>query len=194
VPVVADDAMADRSVVVLVLNAFTATRVKRLPGDHDFVVVIFVVFAIAATPARGLPVLEGTVCVHTASPLCQVARILRAYSDDSLGVLLLFLLADVGEDQLVRSILFPILEVRDEAIIREVELVGVLLIESDDGVQPVHDRGVAHLDRELASAVEAPRSKLIDPDGGDAIGEKHLTVELQPFERVDLDSEIVENP
>src|SRR2546425_4845397 len=81
------------------------------------------------------------------------------------------LLAAVGERQLLRSLLLAIREVRQQAVIREIERVRVLLVEFDDRVQPVHDWGVAHLDRELAPAVEAPGGKVDRPDdGGDEIG------------------------
>jgi len=72
-PVVAHHFSADASVVVLVLDALASARVERFHGDHDFVVVIFVGFAVAELAAGGLTTLEAAVCVHAAaSPLKRV--------------------------------------------------------------------------------------------------------------------------
>src|SRR6266404_6990231 len=111
------------------------------------------------------------------------------------GSLLPFLLGAVGERQLLRRVLEAIREVRHQAGIREIQWMRLFLVALGDGVQPVHDRGIAHFDRELAPAVEASGRKVDGPhDGVDAIGEEHLAVQLQPLELADLDPDIVENP
>src|SRR2546422_8026393 len=70
------------------------------------------------------------------------------------------LLAAVGERQLLRSLLLAIREVRQQAVIREIERVRVLLVEFDDRVQPVHDGGVAHLDRRSEEHMSELQSRL----------------------------------
>src|SRR6266566_244534 len=57
-----------------------------------------------------------------------------------------FLPSAVGEPQFLRSVHGAIREVRSQAGIREIERVRVFLVEFGDRVQPVHDRGIAHLD------------------------------------------------
>lgn len=78
VPVVPEDAAADRSIVVFVLQTSTGTRVERLLRDDHFAVMIFVLFAVDETSARGSRICENAVRVHAASTpwvlQCQVPR------------------------------------------------------------------------------------------------------------------------
>src|SRR5215471_20656732 len=70
----------------------------------------------------------------------------------------------------------------------------VLPVVAGHMVQALHYLLVVHFDGQLAPAVKAPRGEI---DGTDdralAVSQQHLGVELEVFERVDLNADVVEN-
>src|SRR5579864_3897796 len=64
-----------------------------------------------------------------------------------------------------------------------------------DLVQTFHNIRVAHLDRQLAPAVEAPAGKVDGADDcGGPVSEHHLAVQPQVLELMDFDADVVHDP
>ncbi len=88
-----------------------------------------------------------------------------------------------------------IFEVGEEAFVGQVERVRVLPVVPHHFLQAIHDVVVVHLERQLASSVQASRREVDRADERrDAIGQQHLPVQLEMPEFVHFDPEIVENP
>src|SRR5882672_7204513 len=85
-------------------------------------------------------------------------------------------------------------EIGQQSRVRKIQRMRMLPVVLGDLVQPIHDGSVAHLDRQLAPAVQTSGREVDRAhDGTHPVREDHLAVEFQMLELVDLDPDVVED-
>ncbi len=117
----------------------------------------------------------------------------RSVADRSCKLLRSFLvvLSAIGaEPQALRF--FGVLQIGQQPLIAEIEWLGILPIPVNDIVQTVNHFIFVDFNREFTPAVEAARSQIDrSHNRRKTVGQKHLGVQFEVFELVDLDSHIM---
>ena len=87
-----------------------------------------------------------------------------------------------------------IFELREQPLVRQIQRVRILPVVMRCFRQACDDIGIAHFDGQFPPAIEASRSQVDRADDRrDSVRQKHLRVQPQVLEAVDLDSHVVED-